>query len=77
MVSFFNAILNKIGIVILPLSGQYIGVVKPLRKAVDVYFTNHSRLVSGMLQLFGNVILIPVKSLQVIYFAIDKTVLAC
>src|SRR5690606_35912663 len=68
---------QKIGVVILALSRQHHGMVKTLRKPIQVDLPYHGRGITCLLKQFGKIILIPIKGLYIVHLAIDKTVLAC
>ena len=53
------------------------GIGKSLGKTIEVYFTNHGRLVTRLLELFWKIVLVPVKREHVVNLPVDETVLAC
>ena len=52
-------------------------IIKSLRQSSQMNLSHHCGLIPCGLQLFGKIILIPVKILDVIYFTIYKTMFSC
>ncbi len=71
------SIYKKVRIVVLTLAGQHHREIETLRQSVEMYLTDHGSLITICLKQFGEIVLIPVKGLDIVNLPVDKAVLSC